>query len=80
MSTFGLALRSNMKMACVNLKMTEPHLVGLKILSFRYLAIESNKFITSYQPNNTKATINQGAVKTAITAPTTNACFASKCK
>jgi len=69
-----------MKMACVNLKMTRSHLVGLKMLSFRYLAIEGKKFITSYQPNNTKATINQGAVKTAIVAPTTNACFLSKCK
>ena len=56
------------------------HLVGLEIRSFRYLAIESKKFITSYQPNNTKATISQGAVKTATTAPTTDACFLSKCK
>jgi len=79
-ATFGLAPRSNIGLVCVDLKVTRSYLVGLKIPSFRYLAMESKKFITSYRPNNTKATISQGAVKTAITAPTTDACFLSKCK
>jgi hypothetical protein len=52
----------------------------IKHSEFYYLTIGGKKFITSYQPNNTKATISQGAVKTAIVAPTTNACFLSKCK
>jgi hypothetical protein len=34
-------------------------------MSFRYLTIESERFITSYQSNNKKVIISQGAVKTA---------------
>lgn len=35
------------------------------MISFRYLRIESERFITSYQSNNTKVIISQGALKTA---------------
>ena len=49
-------------------------------VSFRYLVLESKRFITNYQFNNTKATISQGAVITAIATPTTRAFFTSKCR
>ena len=48
--------------------------------SLDYQTIERETSMTGHPRNNTKATISQGAVKTAIASPTTSARFESKCK